>query len=200
MTNDKAPRGATGAVRPQHERTKALATGIARAPMGNRPSTRRQSTPAGEKSPRPLAPCTMPVPTRPITWLEAHPVLGEVAENCRAMAIDLHCPELALAALVFGESQCGGMPADPGTEGEGDTMALYALEAIEGLGRILTARAMEARLSCRVEAHDTDASMQRKGSQRSIALMAINHARALVVDLVDLHDVLTGAEPMQGAK
>lgn len=141
-----------------------------------------------------------PVPTRPLTWLEAHAPLGEAAENCRDMAVDLHCPELALAALVFSEAQCGSQPADPGTEGEGDTMALYALEAIEGLGRILAARALEARLSYRIAPTDTDASMERKARDRSMAVMAVNHARALMVDLVDLHAVLTGAAPLRGAK
>lgn len=133
--------------------------------------------------------------TRPITWREAHSPLAEISANCRDASMDLACPELALAHLVFEE--CASHDADPGEAGEGDTMALHALHAMQGLGALIVSSAAVVRRSFRTDIADSN---DRREVDRSEHLRRVRTAAAQLVDLIDLHDVTMGLAPMRGAK
>ncbi len=117
-------------------------------------------------------------------------MLAEVTQNALDASVDLWCPELALAQVVF--VQCGAMAVDPGEHGEGETMACVALDAMEGLGRLIAERAKEARRHFRVDVNEGKDGWEGE-PQYHVRQVAI--AAAQLVDLCDLYRVTMGHDP-----
>lgn len=136
MTNKHTPKGATGDARPRSTNTKAPATGIARAPGANGPSTREHSTPEPEKSPRGpdawIARRNSRGSTAP-TWRQAYPGMRALLRDMRMGAINLSSPKLSLGYLICRDVSRSEMACPC----ERETMQHGAMLAVGGIGEAL---------------------------------------------------------------
>jgi hypothetical protein len=185
MQHLNAPNGATGDVRPHME--EAVASTVADR------STRVWPTPSARAASRKRR---SPRKTRPPTWLEAHPPLADVLQAMREEAVSFDCPELALAFLHVQE--CASAEADPGECGEGETIALAALRALEGLGRFMMESAREAQRLHRPDAGGVGPQREVNLNAAALASGWAGSAGALAVDMNDLYRVSMGIEEPRG--